>query len=126
MSEPKSESKKSKKNPIVAYFQDSYEELKKVTWPTRNQAIKLTFIVIGFCVVLAFFLGALDFAFNYGYRALVDYSTKVAPPTTTQTPVTNQVATGEPTSTVDLSKLKVEPTSAPVSDVTVTPGSTQQ
>lgn len=119
-----SEHQESKKNPIVNYFQESFEELKKVTWPTRNQAIRLTFIVIGFCVVFSFLVGVLDFAFNTGYRSLVNISEKINPPAVTN-PVTNQVATGEPTSTVDLSKIKVPAASAPVSDVNVN-GSTQQ
>ena len=107
----------SKKNPIINYFQESYEELKKVTWPTRNQAIKLTFIVIGFCIVLSLFVGVLDFGFNLGYRSLVDFSTKVAPPSTTTNPLTSPVATGEPTSKVDLSKIKIEPTSSAPNEV---------
>jgi preprotein translocase SecE subunit len=116
--EPK---KEHKKNRLIAYFQDSYEELKKVTWPTRNQAIRLTFIVIGFCIVMSAILGALDFGFNQGYIQLVNYSEKVAPPAATdQSQTTNQVATGEPTSKVDLSKLKV----TPVSTGTFTPGIT--
>jgi len=120
------EPKPSKGNPILNYFQESFEELKKVTWPTRNQAIKLTFIVIGFCIVLALFVGVLDFVFNAGYRSLVDYSAKIAPPAVTN-PVTNQVATGEPTSKVDLSKIKITPsTSTPGVDVKVNPVSTQQ
>lgn len=61
------------------YFQDSYQELKKVTWPTRNKAIRLTLIVLGFCLVAAIFMGALDLTFNTGYRYLVDYAAKVAP-----------------------------------------------
>ncbi len=117
MSEHKPESKK---NPVFGYFQDSYEELKKVTWPTRNQAVRLTFIVIGFCIVLALIVGVLDFAFNTGYRSLVDFSDKVAPPAAT-TPVTTDVASGEPTSTIDLSNLKVEPVAEPT-----TAGLTQQ
>lgn len=117
MSEHKPESKK---NPILGYFQDSYEELKKVTWPTRNQAVRLTFIVIGFCIALALIVGILDFAFNTGYRALVNFSDKVAPAPVT-TPVTSDVASGEPTSTLDLSNLKVDPVPAPTAG-----GSTQQ
>jgi preprotein translocase subunit SecE len=120
-----SEPKESKKNPLINYFQESYEELKKVTWPTRNQAIKLTFIVIGFCIVLSFLVGVLDFAFNEGYRSLVDLSQKISPPAATN-PVTTPVATGEPTSSVDLSKIKIAPSPAPVSDVKINTGTTQQ
>ncbi len=124
-----SASKESKKNPVINYFQESYEELKKVTWPTRNQAVKLTFIVIGFCIFFALIVGGLDFAFNTGYRSLVNFSNQFAPPAT---PVTD-VTSGEPAPSVDLSNIKVtpaatpaaEPTGTPVGTTTVT-GSTQQ
>ena len=118
-----SESKETKPNPIVNYVQESFAELKKVTWPTRNQAIRLTFIVIGFCIAAALVVGFLDFAFNTGYRSLVTLSEKVAPVQTT-TPATS-VATGEPTSKIDLSNIKVTPSAAPVATPPAA-GSTQQ
>ncbi len=119
------ESQGPKKNRIIAYFQDSYDELKKVTWPTRNQAVKLTFIVIGFCIAFALVVGVMDFVFNYGYRALVNYSEKVAPPAQTQN---QQVVTGEPTPAVDLSNIKVDSaTQQPIPKILLTPdGTTQQ
>jgi len=40
-------------------------ELKRVTWPTKKEAIKLTLIVIGFGLTVAAFLGGLDFLFSY-------------------------------------------------------------
>ncbi len=120
-----SESKKpeSKKNPIINYIQESYEELKKVTWPTRNQAVKLTFIVIGFCIALAVLVGALDLVFNTGYRSLVNFSQKVAPAPVN--PVSN-VATGEPTSKIDLSNIKISPSPTPAPAAAPKAGSTQQ
>jgi len=117
--------KKSKGNPVVNYVQESFQELQKVTWPTRNKAVKLTFIVIGFCLVFALFVGGLDFAFNTGYRSLVTLSNQINPAPIT--PVT-QPASGEPTSSMDLSNIKVNPTAiptAPVGDIKVS-GSTQQ
>lgn len=124
-----SASKESKKNPVINYFQESYEELKKVTWPTRNQAVKLTFIVIGFCILFALIVGGLDFAFNTGYRSLVNYSNQFAPPAT---PVTD-VTSGEPAPSVDLSNIKVTPDTTPAPEPALTPvgtttvtGSTQQ
>lgn len=47
------------------YFKESKEELKKVAWPTRKATWRNTWIVIGFSLFLAVFLGVLDFAFNY-------------------------------------------------------------
>lgn len=116
-----SQVKPPKKNSLIQYFQDSFDELKKVTWPTRNQAIKLTFIVIGFCLVFSVFVGALDEIFNYGYIQLVAYSQKVAPqPASTTNPTTAPVVTGEPTSKVDLSKIQV-PSAAPSTKPTTPP-----
>jgi len=69
---------------IVNYVQESFQELKRVTWPTRNQAVRLTFIVLGFCIVAAAALGVFDFGFNYGYHSLVDYAAKIAPPAATE------------------------------------------
>ena len=40
-------------------------ELRKVTWPTREEAIRLTIMVLIVCVVIAAFLGAVDYAFHH-------------------------------------------------------------
>lgn len=50
---------------LIQYLKDAKEELKKVSWPTRKATWKNTWIVIGFSVAVAFFLGLLDFVFNY-------------------------------------------------------------
>jgi preprotein translocase subunit SecE len=56
---------------IVDYFKDTRGELRKVTWPTRDQATKLTAIVLGMTVVMAIFLGAVDFVFATLVRLIV-------------------------------------------------------
>ena len=38
--------------------------MKKVNWPTREQTIKYTLTVIGVCLIVAIFLGGLDFLFT--------------------------------------------------------------
>lgn len=60
-----------KNNVVINYFKSSLEELTKVTWPTKNQAVRLTIIVLIFCIVIAFFLGAIDYLFNLGYGYLI-------------------------------------------------------
>ena len=47
----------------VTFLQETYEELKKVTWPTRSDVIRLTFIVITISVVVGLYIGALDYIF---------------------------------------------------------------
>lgn len=53
------------------YIIDSYQELKRVVWPTRNQMINHTVIVILFSIGVAIFLGALDILFTSGVQKLL-------------------------------------------------------
>jgi len=48
---------------IVTFLKEVHLEMKKVNWPTRQETIKKTLIVIGISVAVAAFLGALDFIF---------------------------------------------------------------
>ena len=50
-------------NALVDYFKDTRGELRKVSWPTRQEATNLTLIVLGVTVAMAIFLGAVDFVF---------------------------------------------------------------
>jgi len=60
-----------KDNAVKKYLRSSFEELSKVTWPTKNQAVRLTMIVLGFCLVIAIVLGAVDFGLNEGFTQLL-------------------------------------------------------
>lgn len=62
------------KNSLIRYFSGSYQELRKVTWPTKNQAIRLTAIVLGFCLFMALVIGVIDGLFNYGYKFLLTFT----------------------------------------------------
>jgi len=53
------------------YFLGSYAEMKKVTWPTKQQTINYSLLVIGLSVGLAIFFALLDFAFNTGVTKLI-------------------------------------------------------
>lgn len=50
--------------PVLRYLRDTRAELRKVTWPTREEAWKLTLIVLGTVIVMAIILGAADFIFG--------------------------------------------------------------
>jgi preprotein translocase subunit SecE len=52
-------------NAILRYFQETGEELRKVSWPTREQTIRLSVIVLTATAVSAIFLGALDELFRF-------------------------------------------------------------
>jgi preprotein translocase subunit SecE len=47
----------------VKFVKEVVGELKKTTWPTRAETIKLTVIVIAISVVVGAFIGVLDATF---------------------------------------------------------------
>lgn len=51
-------------NTLVTYFRESLEELRQVRWPTQQQAVRLTVIVIGFIIVSSLFFGIVDLGFS--------------------------------------------------------------
>lgn len=53
------------------YFKESKDELKKVSWPTRRQAINHTLMVILISLGVAVFLGTLDYLFTIGLERLI-------------------------------------------------------
>ena len=44
----------------VKFFKEVISELKKVTWPTRAETIRLTVTVIGISIAVGLFVGGLD------------------------------------------------------------------
>ncbi len=50
---------------IITFLKEVRVELKKVNWPTRNETIKYTLIIIGVSLAVAIFLGGLDFIFTW-------------------------------------------------------------
>lgn len=49
---------------ISAFLSEVRAELKKVTWPTREEATRYTLTVIGISLGVALFLGLADFLFQ--------------------------------------------------------------
>lgn len=60
-------------NPIVTYFKGAWEELKKVVWPTKNEIVQHTLVVVGLSLFLALFLGAADYLLNFGLEKILFY-----------------------------------------------------
>ncbi len=56
---------------IAHFFRESYEEFKRVSWPTRQETIRYTLFIIGFSIALALFLGLLDFIFSRSLETLL-------------------------------------------------------
>ena len=53
---------------LVQFLKEVRVELAKVSWPTRNQIVLYTLVVIGISLFMAAFLGLLDF----GYKLIID------------------------------------------------------
>jgi len=53
------------------YFFEAYEEMKKVSWPTRHQLKTYTLIVIGLSIGMALFFALLDYIFNFGLTLII-------------------------------------------------------
>lgn len=49
---------------IKKFFEESRTEFRHINWPTRDEAIHLTAVVIGLSLALALFLGLFDYAFT--------------------------------------------------------------
>lgn len=47
------------------FFSDVIGELRKVAWPSREETIRLSLIVIGLCLVMGAVLGGIDFGFSW-------------------------------------------------------------
>ncbi len=45
----------------VVFLKEVREELKKVVWPTKDEVIRLTFVVILISLIVGLFLGGIDF-----------------------------------------------------------------
>ena len=53
------------------YLVGSYVEMKKVTWPTKDQTINYSLVVIGLSIFLVVFFAILDNVFNFGISKLI-------------------------------------------------------
>ena len=49
---------------IKRFVQDSYQELKKVNWPTPQQARNLTVLVLVVSTAVALYISAFDYVFG--------------------------------------------------------------
>ncbi|MBV9786963.1 MAG: preprotein translocase subunit SecE [Chloroflexi bacterium] len=56
---------------IQRWFQETRGELRKVVWPTREEALRLTYVVIAISLVMGAVLGLLDFLLNSLYTFLI-------------------------------------------------------
>lgn len=49
---------------VTKYFRDTASEMKQVKWPTKQQALVYSALVIAISLVVSLFLGAFDYVFG--------------------------------------------------------------
>ena len=64
-----------KDNAITRYFRETWAELKKVRWPTRQEAQNLTLVVLAVTVAMAAMLGLLDAFYSWLFKGLIEGTT---------------------------------------------------
>ncbi len=57
--------------PVTDYLRETRAELRKVHWPTRDEAKNLTGIVLAVTLAMAALLGTLDWLFDMELRGLI-------------------------------------------------------
>jgi preprotein translocase subunit SecE len=55
---------------IRRFLEEAWSELKKVTWPTREQVRNLTILVFVVSLIVGAYISLLDFVFAQGIRIL--------------------------------------------------------
>jgi len=58
-------------NRLKKFLSEVRTELKKVTWPSRDQTIKQTGVVLVIVAITGVFLGLVDFGFSELYQLLI-------------------------------------------------------
>lgn len=58
-------------NRIKTFFKEAKQEFGHINWPTKAETIRMVIIVISISLVMAIYLGALDYGFLQGIRVLL-------------------------------------------------------
>jgi len=60
-----------KKKSKLSFFPEALGELKKAHWPTRQETLRLSLMVVVVCAVMGAILGALDYGFTKLFGGLL-------------------------------------------------------
>ncbi len=61
---------------MLKFLKESREELRKVVWPSREEILNSTFVVLGAVVVISLFLYLVDHSFAAIFELVVGSGTK--------------------------------------------------
>lgn len=56
---------------IAKWFRELKSECRKIVWPTRQQTVNNTLVVIACVILVGIFIWILDFVFSIGVQALL-------------------------------------------------------
>jgi len=56
---------------LINYFKDTKSELKHVSWPTKEQTINFTIIVVLVSLITGLLLGLFDIVFQFGLKSFI-------------------------------------------------------
>ena len=56
---------------LTEYIKETKGELKHVIWPSKNQTFYYTLIVVVLSIIVAYYLGILDYIFGQGLQRLI-------------------------------------------------------
>lgn len=58
-------------NKFSNFFKEVYVELKKVNWLTRQEVLRYTLIILVITIIVAIFLGGLDYLFSTVIKSFI-------------------------------------------------------
>lgn len=61
-------------NQVITYFNEALEELRHVRWPTRQQAVRLSLIVLVFTAISSLVFGLIDFGLSEALNFLLRFA----------------------------------------------------
>lgn len=56
---------------LLNYVRESREEMRKITWPSKQDTFKYSIVVIALCLILAFFFAGLDYVLSFAIQKLI-------------------------------------------------------
>ena len=62
-----------KQSGITRLYRETVGELRKVTWPTRQEAVNLTGIVLAVIFSMSLFLGFVDYLFSRVFALILGF-----------------------------------------------------
>jgi preprotein translocase subunit SecE len=60
-----------KKKSRLSFFTEAIAELRKAHWPTRQELLRLSLLVLVLCILIGTILGILDYGFTRLFTTLV-------------------------------------------------------